>query len=140
LVASTKLLGRHDVRLLLDSSPRSPVKATKALKVDIEDGWDDLPSDAEDLFFFSQEEADEIRREKRRKLINAAQEARLAAMNTRDMEKDSSDIAVDIDEEVRVSITRGCRCNVIQPARRYAITIDEEDGSTYCIISKCCPT
>jgi hypothetical protein len=123
---------------LLDSSPRYPAKATEALNVDIEDGWDDLPSDAEDLFFFSQEEADEIRREKRRKLINAAQEARLAAMNTRDMEKES-DIAVDIDEEVRVSITRGCRCNEIQPARRYPITIDEEDGSTYCIISKCCP-
>ncbi|PVF99344.1 hypothetical protein CPB86DRAFT_783722 [Serendipita vermifera] len=94
----TILTDRHDARLLLDSAPKS-MKTIESVKVDIEDGWDDLPSDAEDLFFFSQEEADEIRREKKRKLLDTAHEARLAAMKARDTEKPSVDAEMDPNEE-----------------------------------------
>ncbi|CAG8629191.1 1320_t:CDS:2 [Acaulospora colombiana] len=95
-VPFTKLLSRYDVRLLLHSAPKSSVKA---IEVDREDGWDDLPSDAEDLFFFSQEEADDIRREKKRKLMDAAHEARLAAMKVKDTEEASGSTELDPNEE-----------------------------------------
>jgi len=43
-------------------------------------GWSDLPSDAEDTFFFSPEETEDYHREKRRRLIDESREARLKAL------------------------------------------------------------
>jgi len=43
-------------------------------------GWSDVPSDAEDTFFFSQAEAEDYRRDKRRRLMESAHEERLRAL------------------------------------------------------------
>ncbi|KAI0700831.1 hypothetical protein C8T65DRAFT_657291 [Cerioporus squamosus] len=71
---------RYDARLLLESLPdvSSPTLATP--EPGSPGGWSDLPSDAEDTFFFSAEEADDYRREKRRRVIDRDREARLSAL------------------------------------------------------------
>jgi len=43
-------------------------------------GWSDLPSDTEDTFFFAPDEADEYRRDKRRRVIDQNRETRLQAL------------------------------------------------------------
>jgi len=52
-------------------------------------GWSDLPSDAEDTFFFSASETSEFRRSKRRRLLDAAQSARLRSLRERDADEDA---------------------------------------------------
>ncbi|KAI6119150.1 hypothetical protein EDD16DRAFT_1582737 [Pisolithus croceorrhizus] len=68
-------------------------------------GWSDLPSDSEDTFFSSPEEADDYRRDKRRKLIDHARQERMRAILARDRERDGateedSDVWGGSDEEV----------------------------------------
>lgn len=76
----------YDARLLLTSLPdTSTHKASEKLVA--EDGWDDLPSDSEDLFCFSINEADDIRREKRRRLVEFNHRARLLAIKAADSEE-----------------------------------------------------
>ncbi|EMD35727.1 hypothetical protein CERSUDRAFT_115685 [Gelatoporia subvermispora B] len=70
---------RYDVRLLLDALPEIP-PPSEASPPGSPTGWSDLPSDAEDTFFFSREEAEDYHREKRRRLIDQGREARLAAL------------------------------------------------------------
>ncbi|KAI6111679.1 hypothetical protein EDD17DRAFT_1760740 [Pisolithus thermaeus] len=53
-------------------------------------GWSDLPSDSEDTFFSSPEEADDYRRDKRRKLIDHARQERMRAILARDRERDGA--------------------------------------------------
>lgn len=53
--------------MVLTSQPDSPT------------GWSDLPSDAEDTFFFTPDETEDFRREKRRRLIEQTREERLKA-------------------------------------------------------------
>ncbi|KAI6033516.1 hypothetical protein PISMIDRAFT_329578 [Pisolithus microcarpus 441] len=87
------LVDRYDVRLLpdvlptahdhSDSSPNAP-PARRPLSPS---GWSDLPSDTEDTFFFSPEEAEDYRRDKRRKLIDYAREERMRAILARDRER-----------------------------------------------------
>ena len=66
-------------------------------------GWSDLPSDAEDTFFFSPDEVEDYRREKRRRLLDQGREARLRAL--RDEEPGDEQPAEEqwggSDEEVR---------------------------------------
>ncbi|KAH7914895.1 hypothetical protein BJ138DRAFT_1170279 [Hygrophoropsis aurantiaca] len=70
---------RYDARLLLDSLPI--VTAAPAPHRPLSpSGWSDLPSDAEDTFFFSPEEAEDYRRDKRRRVIEKNREERLQAL------------------------------------------------------------
>ncbi|KAH9916625.1 uncharacterized protein B0H18DRAFT_884683, partial [Fomitopsis serialis] len=72
---------RYDARLLLDALPSisydipSDVPSSPG-------GWSDLPSDAEDTFFFSSDEVEEYRRDKRRRLIDQGREDRLRALRS----------------------------------------------------------
>ena len=79
---SRSKLYRYDARLLLESLPdvsASPVSPDPASP----GGWSDLPSDAEDTFFFSAEEAEDYRRDKRRRVIDRDREARLTALRAK---------------------------------------------------------
>lgn len=59
-------------------------------------GWSDLPSDAEDTFFFTPDEIEDYRREKRRRLIDDGRAARLRALRA---EADSDSEPADPREE-----------------------------------------
>lgn len=70
---------RYDARLLLDALPetsRAPEEPGRLSP----DGWSDLPSDAEDTFFFSREEAEDYHRDKRRRTIDQGREQRMKAL------------------------------------------------------------
>ncbi|KAJ7074808.1 hypothetical protein C8F01DRAFT_1205653 [Mycena amicta] len=60
---------RYDARLLLDALPR--VIAQQPPSPPSPSGWSDLPSDSEDTFFFTPEEADDYLREERLKARKA---------------------------------------------------------------------
>jgi hypothetical protein len=62
-------------------------------------GWSDLPSDSEDTFFFSPDELEDYRREKRRRLIDRSQEERLRALATIDGQEEDPDPWGGSDEE-----------------------------------------
>ncbi len=74
-------LCRYDARLLLDalpdSSPSGPISTYPI--PGSPSGWSDLPSDTEDVFFLSPEEANDFRNEKRRRLLEQAHEERVKA-------------------------------------------------------------
>ncbi|KAI5996945.1 hypothetical protein EDD15DRAFT_2246890 [Pisolithus albus] len=84
---------RYDVRLLLDVLPTAqdhsdPLpNAPSAHRPLSPSGWSDLPSDTEDTFFFSPDEAEDYRRDKRRKLIDHAREERMRVILARDRER-----------------------------------------------------
>ncbi|KAI0919503.1 hypothetical protein AcV5_001555 [Taiwanofungus camphoratus] len=78
---------RYDARLLLDTLPI--IQANRArLEPNSPTGWSDLPSDAEDTFFFSPDETEDYRRDKRRKLIDKGREERLKAMGEESGDED----------------------------------------------------
>ncbi|EDR05997.1 uncharacterized protein LACBIDRAFT_329206 [Laccaria bicolor S238N-H82] len=60
---------RYDVRLLLDVLPPPTSSSIPPAAPESPIGWLDLPSDSEDMFFFSPDEADDFRQEKRRKML-----------------------------------------------------------------------
>lgn len=64
-------------------------------------GWEDLPSDSEDTFFFTSEEVDEYRREKRRKTLTQAHADRVRAIEAEE-KMDQEEAWGGSDEEVRV--------------------------------------
>ncbi|KAF9467615.1 hypothetical protein BDZ94DRAFT_1248551 [Collybia nuda] len=78
-----KLAQKYDARLLLDSLP---VHSAGGPEPSSPGGWSDLPSDAEDTFFFSPEEVEDFRRDKRRRLIDRNREERLRARRAEDGE------------------------------------------------------
>jgi hypothetical protein len=85
---------RYDARLLLDALPvHSHSENATQSDPDSPGGWSDIPSDSEDTFFFSPEEAEDFRREKRRRLLDQNREQRLRARRLEDGE--SSDIKKD---------------------------------------------
>ncbi|KAI6044139.1 hypothetical protein EDC04DRAFT_3138098 [Pisolithus marmoratus] len=99
LCTHTKLLNRYDVRLLLDAIPTvhdhpslpSPFTAAIGHPRPLSpSGWSELPSDTEDTFFFSPDEAEDYRRDKRRKLIDHAREERMRAILARDREREGA--------------------------------------------------
>lgn len=89
---------RYDARLLLDavSEHASPkISQSRSLSPT---GWSDLPSDTEDTFFFTPNEIEDYRREKRRRLIDQNREDRLRALAETD-EGEQSDLWGGSDEE-----------------------------------------
>ncbi|KAJ6524445.1 hypothetical protein DFH09DRAFT_186904 [Mycena vulgaris] len=87
---------RYDARLLLDALPKFPRQNTPPSP----SGWSDLPSDTEDTFFFSPDEAEDYRQEKRRKLMDRAREERLKARKAEDGEpEEEEDVWGGSDEE-----------------------------------------
>ncbi|KAJ7471964.1 hypothetical protein FB451DRAFT_1251534 [Mycena latifolia] len=87
---------RYDARLLLDALPKFALQNSPPSP----SGWSDLPSDAEDTFFFSPHEADDYRQEKRRKLMDRAREERLKARKAEDGEpEEEEDVWGGSDEE-----------------------------------------
>ncbi|KAI6118570.1 hypothetical protein EDD16DRAFT_171283 [Pisolithus croceorrhizus] len=108
------LVDRYDVRLLLDVLPTArdrpnPSSSTSAARRPLSpSGWSDLPSDSEDTFFFSPEEVEDYRRDKRRKLIDHGREERMRAILARDREtegaaEEDSDVWGGSDEEPDVT-------------------------------------
>ncbi|KAH9942805.1 hypothetical protein B0H21DRAFT_793233, partial [Amylocystis lapponica] len=83
---------RYDARLLLDILPVVPSESS-LVEPGSPTGWSDLPSDAEDTFFFSLEEVDDYHREKRRRMLARDREERMNAMPT-----DAADEARDEEE------------------------------------------
>lgn len=99
-------LHRYDIRLLLNHLPtkqphRSPSPS----------GWSDLPSDSEDTFFLSQDDIEDYRREKRRRLHEAQREERLKAR----MEQDGEEVWGGSDEEVHSLFLFLCQSNCYSP-------------------------
>jgi hypothetical protein len=92
----------YDARLLLDTLPANPQSRRFDKSPDLGDDWEDLPPDSEDLFFFSLAEAEDIRREKRRRLVESNHEARLLAMKASDPVEPEANTWEGSDEEVRV--------------------------------------
>ncbi|XP_006456571.1 hypothetical protein AGABI2DRAFT_188468 [Agaricus bisporus var. bisporus H97] len=89
---------RYDARLLLDALPRFESSLDPVLahaRPNSPSGWSDLPSDAEDTFFFSPEEAENYKNEKRRRLFEQAQEERVKARI--DEEEEDAREAIDDD-------------------------------------------
>ncbi|KAA1475316.1 hypothetical protein DENSPDRAFT_420265 [Dentipellis sp. KUC8613] len=81
-------IDRYDALLLLDALPK-PTPVSSSSRPPSPSGWSDLPSDAEDTFFFTPEEAEDYHREKRRRIINQLREERLKA---REAEDDGDDL------------------------------------------------
>ncbi|KAJ7666870.1 hypothetical protein DFH06DRAFT_1184918 [Mycena polygramma] len=95
IVNNSVWVDRYDARLLLDSLPKQTSISTPASPT----GWSDLPSDSEDTFFFAPHEADDYRREKRRKLMDQAREERVKARRAEDGESEEEDVWGGSDEE-----------------------------------------
>lgn len=97
---------RYDARLLLEalpdlhSPPESPIPGSPS-------GWSDLASDTEETFFFSPEEADDYRNEKRRRLFERAHEERVRARLEEEKAETQEEVDLDpwggSDEEVSSS-------------------------------------
>lgn len=71
------------MRLLLPSLPEYPRAQASEEHKSEDEGWDELPSDAEDIWFFRSEEAEEYRYKKRRKLNEDMRNARLRLIAAR---------------------------------------------------------
>ncbi|KAJ7641526.1 hypothetical protein FB45DRAFT_358980 [Roridomyces roridus] len=78
---------RYDARLLLDALPESTAPQSSPPSPS---GWSDLPSDSEDTFFFSPDEAEDYRQEKRRRVMDRAREERLKARREEDGEPEEA--------------------------------------------------
>lgn len=93
---------RYDARLLLSSLPRqdsenhSLVDPGSVSSPPSPSGWSDLPSDSEDTFFFTASETSDFRRNKRRRLLDAAQSVRLKSLRERDG-VDSEEVGKEMD-------------------------------------------
>ena len=101
------LFCRYDARLLLDALPK-PNHTGTSQQPGSPTGWSDLPSDTEDTFFFTPDETEDFRREKRRRLLERTREERLKARMEEDhiegMEnREEEDVWGGSDEEVSVS-------------------------------------
>ncbi|KAG2119284.1 hypothetical protein DEU56DRAFT_974808 [Suillus clintonianus] len=89
---------RYDARLLLDALPEHASSSASQPRSLSPTGWSDLPSDTEDLFFFTPHEIEDYRREKRRRLIDRNREDRLKALAATD-ESEQLDLWGGSDEE-----------------------------------------
>ncbi|KAF8063325.1 hypothetical protein FPV67DRAFT_1421199 [Lyophyllum atratum] len=77
---------RYDARLLLDALPSLQPSIPPQPGPDSPGGWSDIPSDNEDIFFLSPEEAEDFRRDKKRRHIERVREERLQARRAEDGE------------------------------------------------------
>ena len=116
-------LHRYDARLLLESLPSlsSPLNHGSATRPSSPGGWSDLPSDAEDTFFFSAGEVEDYRREKRRRVMDRDHEARLRAIRAEqgdeEGERDPREDWGGSDEEVR--FLRSLSRSILAPSHPY---------------------
>ena len=94
---------RFDARLLLTRIPVYSRLHASAEHQPENEGWDELPSDAEDMWFFGSEEAVEYRYKKRRKLIEDMRNVRMRQMETQTNDN-LDEIWGDSDEEVFASL------------------------------------
>lgn len=94
---------RYDVRLILDSL--STFHGPGERRSPSPSGWSDLPSDTEHTFFFCHAEAEEFRRDKRRRLLESAREERLRALEQLEAADEPQEMCWASDEEVCVSET-----------------------------------
>lgn len=93
---------RYDARLILD--PDSLLTHLKERRSSSPaSGWSDIPSDTEHTFFFSQVEAEDYRREKRRRLMETAREERLRTLALLEPADEPQETSWASDEEVCVS-------------------------------------
>lgn len=98
---------RFDARLLLSELPSyCSAKSEPVLEPGSpgsSSGWSDLPSDTEDAFFLSASEVDDVRRTKRRRVLDDAREQRLSALRAAgdddELEQEETDIWGGNDEE-----------------------------------------
>ena len=102
ITAEAHAYTRYDARLLLEPTSIAPALAKQSAEL-FSDGWSDLPSDTEDTFFFSRDEAEGYHREKRRRMIDQGREERLRALQDADGEEETreEDEWGGSDEEVR---------------------------------------
>ena len=100
----TLLAGRYDARLTLDPDLLSAHLEKR--RSASPSGWSDIPSDAEDTFFFSQADAEDYRRDKRRRLMESAHEERLRTLALLDPADEPQAARWASDEEVCTSDTR----------------------------------
>ncbi|KAI0062523.1 hypothetical protein BV25DRAFT_641336 [Artomyces pyxidatus] len=84
---------RYDARLLLDALPNVGPSSPQTSRPNSPSGWSDLPSDTEDTFFFSREEAEDYHRDKRRRQIDQLREDRLRALQAEEDAADSASAA-----------------------------------------------
>lgn len=96
----TFLTVRYDARLILDPDLQSTHPEERRLSSP--SGWSDIPSDAEDTFFFSQSEAEDYRRDKRRRIIQDAHEERLRMLAQLEPADELQETCWASDEEVCV--------------------------------------
>jgi len=92
---------RYDVRLILD--PPSTYQGPGERRSPSPSGWSDIPSDTENTFFFGKTEAENYRRDKRRRLLESAREERLRALEVLEPADEPQETCWESDEEVRVS-------------------------------------
>lgn len=94
------LFHRYDARLLLSSLPRQEVAVDIPSSPPSPSGWSDHPSDSEDTFFFSTSEISDYQRNKRRRLLDAAQSSRLQSLRLREGLESGADEDSSAPEEV----------------------------------------
>lgn len=91
---------RYDARLLLSSLPNLPKETFgNGSPPPSPTGWSDLPSDTEDTFFLDANEVEAVRREKRRRLLDATRIERLRAIQAADPDEEQEDVWGDDAEE-----------------------------------------
>jgi len=73
----------------------SPTDPTNQSSLESPSGWSDLPSDTEEVFFFSPEEVADFRNERRQQLVEEAQEERVKAR----LEEEKQMLQDSVDEE-----------------------------------------
>lgn len=102
----TLLFDRYDARLLLDVLPL-PYSSSHSFPDSPASGWSDLPSDSEDTFFFTPDEAEDYRRDKRRRTIALNREKRLEALRAErgEDEPEEEEIWGGSDEEACIMIS-----------------------------------
>ncbi|GHJ86189.1 hypothetical protein NliqN6_2591 [Naganishia liquefaciens] len=82
-------IDRYDILHLLPTLPPKDLKVGASSPFS-STGWSELPSDAEDTFFFSGDEGDDYERGKKRRRLEAGRAERLQAMNLR-LEQEAAD-------------------------------------------------
>ncbi|KAG8895860.1 hypothetical protein FRB99_000312 [Tulasnella sp. 403] len=78
--ADTLWVDRFDARLLLTDLPSVQMVGGEDVAVRRDETWDDLPSDAEDVFFLSPSEISAYRRDKRLRLMEQQRQERLRSL------------------------------------------------------------
>ncbi|KAF8881596.1 hypothetical protein BD779DRAFT_1675353 [Infundibulicybe gibba] len=82
---------RYDARLLLDALPPHSQFQPQQVRPGSPGDWEELPSDTEDAFFLEPDEVEELRREKRRRVLEQQREDRVRARRIEDGEPEADE-------------------------------------------------